>query len=52
MCACTSIHLQRMILINEGASWNSISIYEMEVYGGEPKVDIEEGISVDNSEKG
>ena len=37
---------------NEGASWNSISIYEMEVYGGEPKVDIEEGISVDTPKKG
>lgn len=36
---------------NEGASWNSISIYEMEVYGGETKVDIDEGISVDTPKK-
>lgn len=37
---------------NASASWNSISIYEMEVYGGAPKVDIAELISVDTPNKG
>lgn len=37
---------------NASANWNSISIYEMEVYGGAPKVDLEELISVDTPNKG
>lgn len=33
-------------------SWNSISIYELEVYGGEPPVDVKEQISVTPPKKG
>lgn len=38
-----------------GISWNSISVYEMEIYGGEPKVDVNEmmdSISVSEVKKG